>query len=72
MIKYGNLDIGKFKYFVDDFLIKATDTIYDRKLVALNDINHIDGVLLLVKNPEKILEKLNHVKTVITYNEIFK
>ena len=72
MIKYGNLDIGKFKYFVDDFLIKATDTIYDRKLVALNDINHIDGVLLLVKNPEKILEKLNHVKTVITYNAIFK
>ena len=73
MMKYGNLDINKFNYFVDDFLIKATDTIYGRKLVTIQDIPEIDGVLLLVKTPsEKLLEKIKGATTVITYNEIFK
>ena len=73
IIKYGNLDLSNFDYFVDDFLIKATDSVYGHKLMKLQDIDYVGGVLLLVKNPsDLLLEKIKTIKTKVEYNEIFK
>lgn len=73
MIKYGNLDISKFNYFVDDFLVKATDSIYDNLLLSTEQLENIDGALLLVKTPsQKILNKLKDAKILVTYDEILK
>lgn len=73
MIKYGDLDLNKFNFFIDDFLIKATNSVYGRKLIKTESINDLDGILVLVKNPNnKILEKMQKINLKITYNEIFK
>lgn len=73
MIKYGELDISKFKYFVDDFLIKATNTVYGRDLTTLDSIEHIDGILVLVKNiSNELSRKIQNIDLKISYNEILK
>jgi len=75
-LKYGDLDVNNFSYFFDDFIIKCSSSVFNKKLSVSDDLfeKQMDNLLVLIKEPPKLLKnKINKLKsrTKVYYFEEF-
>ena len=58
LVKEKAFNLNKFKLFIDNNLISATDKIYGKKLSVIDEISesNIDFILLLTKSATNLLE----------------
>jgi len=77
LIQYGDLNVDKVKYLIDDYLVKSRRQVYNKKLnspdeVPIEDIFYF--VILARSSCSKIKHKINKyqpkIKTIITYKEL--
>ena len=75
LVRYGSLDPNSIDYLVDDYLHGYIDSIHNKQLTAMNNINISEiktTVLLTRSSTNYIIEKLKNlgIKNIITFDEL--